>query len=365
MNTYKPYRNNPYSVKSWLSSHVAMQYNWQMLERCLGFMIPAIIFFAIDIPFLSEQQNLFVNSMVFIFVIVAIIILSYIRQPNFITTDKLTQNNSKITIFGQDVVSLFYFFSNYSERTADLKSIESRRPPIDLLFSIEDKKLMADSFNLIEYEGGVQPRKIEQISIFLILCFIFSQWFFLLAMIDNQSGLIYEPNWLKNLVDWLMGQAHFIPLTNNQGWMLMDLEDYPQLLSILPNEQAVFNHPLLRSTVLYHCWALVNVPMNLFCLYQIICYRKTALAYDKIAPQYHTSDPDILKRLILVFGLVLMNFGFIVVSYSAIEFTSLPNVATHNWFYSSIFTAIFYPMAMLFLFLLVDFFFSMKKLTRR
>lgn len=113
--SYQPYRDNPQSVKRWLTSHMAIRYNWQMMVRCLVILIPTSLLFGIYFPQLTQQQNLAWRSLLFLGAILLIWRLSHVNRPKFVTTPELykfTKGKMTVPLWG-DAVEWLYFMLNF------------------------------------------------------------------------------------------------------------------------------------------------------------------------------------------------------------------------------------------------------------
>lgn len=357
MPKYQPYQNNPKSVKNWLSSHMALQYNWQMFVVCLGVMVPSIWLLYVNFSTFTPIQNLIFHIFVFVTSISLVLFIFYIRRPILIPIDELQAfKNKNLTVFGVNIIDTIYYYLNFHPNAIQEKIKQSEKSPVELLEDIEDEELYEETCVLIQEQGGLKPSVIEPYSIFLFLFLIFFQWFFVICCFDDNFNLIYEPNWLKSLNDWLMLNVHFMPITGKGGWMLIDVTDHPELFQNLTTTEEILSNPLLRASVLYHFINLIIVPIQLFCLYNIIRFRKNLLMYDKFSLLHSTSIFNFMRRFIWFLLLIPINLGIIIIGYSAFEMTALPNVLARNGITSLLSIVIFYPLILTFLLIITDIF---------
>lgn len=357
MEKYYPYHNNPNSVKNWLSSHMALQYNFDIFVVSLGIMIPSVLLFYVNFSAFTPIQNLIFHTFVLVICIFFVLSIFYIRRPVLVSIDELQGfKNKNLTIFGINIVDNIYFFLNFDKNDIQAKIRQSEKSPVELLEEIEDEKLYEESCNLIKEQGGIKPRVIETYSIFLFFLLIFFQWFFVVCCFDDNFNLIYEPNWLKSLNDWLMLNVHFMPITGKGGWMLIDVTDHPEIFQNLTTTEDILSNSLLRASVLYHFVNLIIVPIHLICLYNVVKFRKNLLMYDKFSLLHSTSIFIFFKRFIWFLLLIPINIGIIIIGYSAFEMTALPNMLARNGISSLISMVIFYPLMLTFLLIVTDIF---------
>lgn len=294
MTPYHPYSDNPNSVIKWLSSHMALQYNWHMFVFCLIVSVLTVGLFYFNFELLSAAQNLIFHTGVFLLSILAIALFYYKDKPKFVTTSELIKFKRKkmITIlFGADAIELIYYFLNFKSDEMQKKYNQSLLSPIDLLANMDDKELAHDTYTLTLTQGGIMPRASEPLSLAILTVMILSQWFFVRCLVDMNGALIYEPNWLRSFLDWVMtNHMSCMPYTeHNKGWIALNLEDsdYLQQLHSLSD---VVQYPLFRSAVLYHFWTIITVPITLATLVVFFNYRRAVIAYDKVVPRYTTGN---------------------------------------------------------------------------
>ncbi len=116
MNQYKPYRSNPNSVKRWLSSQMAVGYNWQIIIFCLSISLPTIFLFYNKINTLSEIQNLWFQTCIFGLSVFTIFLFVFIKRPKFVPIEDLnnfTGGKMTIPLWG-DAIEWLYFMLNFN-----------------------------------------------------------------------------------------------------------------------------------------------------------------------------------------------------------------------------------------------------------
>lgn len=329
MEKYYPYHNNPNSVKNWLSSHMALQYNWEMFRDTLLISILAIGLFYVQFSSLSKIQNLIFHSIIFILAIFSIILLIFKNKPIFIPFDKLENFKRKeVYILGQEIVWIIYFMLNHRESTLDNKIKESLSSPINLLENMDNQELAQEAYWLIEEEGGLTPRVVEPLAIAVIAMTILSQWFFVKCLVDSSGTLIYEPSWLKWFLDWLMSNhISFIPFTSHEKGIVGLVLDDSEYLNQLKSLQDVINFDIFRSAVLFYFLTIINVTITLFYLFNFFYYRRIIISYDKIIPRYNDKK---LLRYIGIFFVYLTCFALTICTVILINFLALPSVEMNS-----------------------------------
>lgn len=330
---YQPYRDNPKSVKHWLTSHMALKYNWQMMQLCLGVLIPTVLLFHIELSSLTKIQNLLFHSSIFSLAIILITGLSCWYRPSFVSFKdlfKFTKGKMTMPSWG-DAVDWLYFMLNFDHEEMAEKQAQSKRTPIELLQNMEDQKLAEDTYRLIEQEGGLKPRIIEPICIGLLFILIVSQWFFVQCLVTQSGALVYEPAWVRSFLDWfMMNQVTYRPIESleiNRGLFLLHLENEKYLNEINTLQDAVV-YPLFRSSVVYHIWLIWTMLIINICSFIILYYRKGVLAYDKVTPYYASNCK--LIRYIYVFFLTFLSLGFSLGIVWIVDFISLPSVSINS-----------------------------------
>lgn len=329
MEKYYPYHNNPNSVKNWLSSHMALQYNWEMFRNVLFISIFTIGLFYVQFSFLSKIQNLIFHSTIFALAIFGIILLVVKRKPMFVPLDELENFHRKeVYILGQEIIWIIYFMLNHRESTLDNKIKESLSSPIELLENMDNRELAQKTYWLIEEEGGLTPRTVEPLAIAVVAIVILSQWFFVKCLLDSSGALIYEPNWLKWFLDWLMNNhISFMPFTSHEKGIVGLVLDDSVYLNQLKSLQDVIDFDIFRSAVLFYFLIIINTTITLFYLFNFFYYRRGIISYDKIIPRYNDKKP---LRYIGMFFIYLTCFALTVCAVILINFLSLPSVEMNS-----------------------------------
>lgn len=329
MKTYQPYQNNPKSVMNWLSSHMALQYNWQMFKYTFLILVITVGSFYVNFEQLSIIQNLIFHSVIFFLAIFSIIWLIIKNKPMFVPFDELDNFRRKeVYIFGQEIIWIIYFMLNHRESTLDNKIKESLSSPIELLENMDNFELAQETYWLIEEEGGLTPRVVEPFAIAVIAMVILSQWFFVKCLVNDSGALIYEPNWLKWFLDWFMSNHVGVrPFTEmGKGLLIFDLRN-SELMNELNTFQKAIQYPLFRSSVLYHMWIIMIIPITLIYLFKFFYYRRNIISYDKVIPKYNERK---IFRYISMFFVYLICFALLTVSFLIVESLSMGSIETNS-----------------------------------
>lgn len=329
MKEYYPYQNNPKSVKNWLSSHMALQYNWIMFRNVFFISILTIGLFYVEFSDLSKIQNFIFHSIVFVLSILSIIFLIIKNKPVFVPFYELDNFRRKeVYILGEEIIWIIYFMLNHREATLDNKIKESLSSPIELLENMDNEKLAQETYWLIKKEGGLMPRAVEPFAIAVLAMVILSQWFFVKCLVDSHGALIYEPSWLKYFLDWIMNNhISFIPFTSHDKAIVGLVLDDSVYLSQLKNLQDVINFGIFRSAVLCYFFITPNVFITLWCLFSFFYYRRSVISYDKVIPKYNERK---FFRYIGMFFVYVMCFSLILCTVVLVNFLALSSVEVHN-----------------------------------
>lgn len=331
MKTYQPYQNNPKSVKNWLSSHMALQYNWQMFKYTFLISVITVGLFYVNFEQLSAIQNLIFHSVIFFLAIFSIIWLIIKNKPKFVPFDELDNFRRKeVYILGQEIIWIIYFMLNHRESTLDNKIKESLSSPVELLENMDNHELAQETYWLIEEKGGLTPRTVEPFAIAILAMVILSQWFFVKCLVNDSGALVYEPSWLKWFLDWVMNNhISFMPFTSHEKRIVGLVLDDSVYLSQLKSLQDVIDFDIFRSAVLFYFFITPNVIITLFCLFNFFYYRRNIISYDKVMPKYNERK---IFRYIGMFFIYFICFALMLCTVIIVNFLALPSVEMNNTF---------------------------------
>lgn len=122
--------------------------------------------------------------------------------------------------------------------------------------AIEDATLRQQARQLYENNGDLRPNRKQVIALILLFCFFNFELFFINSWVKGEDyHLVWQPDWVNAIIDWVRSELTLPPLNENRGFFILKFEPDSY---ILPNKEIEFLAlPMANSTLLFHSWRVL------------------------------------------------------------------------------------------------------------
>ena len=160
--------------------------------------------------------------------------------------------------------------------------------------------------------GCLPPSRKQEIALFIIAGIFLFEMFYIDAWTKN-GELIWYPQWLQHLVDWMKDNTGVYPDDIRKKLFILDFDDAPTLAQSFSNERIFLTMATSDRFFVFSLLRIFTFPIVFYCLCVISWDMVSYLGMEKLNPNNAQTD----ERLVFLF---LISAFMIFIGFMAIIF---------------------------------------------